>query len=70
MEVTPHQAKKIIADKLRELGISGCKLTARTVRFTDLARHNVVYVSVLNWTPSPKWAFLEEVARANGFRVE
>lgn len=68
--VTPQAAKRLIAEKLAEIGKPGLKLTARTISFSDLARASCVFVKVHGWTPSPEWSLLQETARAHGFRVE
>ena len=65
-----RQAKKIIASKLNELGLSYTKLTARTIHFSDLARASCIFVRVHGWQPNPAWSELKALAIANGFRVE
>lgn len=70
METTPSAAKKIIASALLSVGCFPHKLTARTVSFVDLARDNCVFVKIHNWKPSEKWAYLENKAKENGFRIE
>lgn len=68
--MTNNEAKKIIANKLVELGLPAFKLSAKTVDFTDLARASKLFVAVHGWRPNPLWAELEKTAKANGFLIQ
>jgi hypothetical protein len=61
--------KRIIAAALAEHGLFN-RLTARTIDFTDLARMKMVFVSIHDWSPSPLFTELDQIARSAGFRVE
>lgn len=84
MSITSREAKKLVTDRLLELGYKGKKLTARTVSFTDLARANVVFVSIWNFFSYPDhassdcsdcvrerrdWEYLKKMAFSKGFRI-
>lgn len=66
--MTPSKAKKIIKSKLNELGLD-YKLTAKTISFLDLARSDCVFVMIHGWKPNEKWNELDQLARANNFRI-
>lgn len=66
----PAEAKKLIKNKLDELGLSYTKLTARTVSFVDLTRESCIFVQVHGWRPDPSWDILTKLAKDNGFRIE
>lgn len=66
----PSECKKVVRDFLTEHQLPFTKLTARTIDFTDLARTECVFVNVHGWEPSPKAEELDQLARANGFRVQ
>jgi len=68
-QVTPSQAKKIVADFLKSNGLDN-KLTAKTIGFSDLARGSSVFVAVHDWEPNPLASTLTDLAKENGFRVE
>ena len=68
--ITSTQAKKLTEAKLRAEGLSGHKLSAKTVDFTDLARDKMIFVTVHNWTPNPKAECVQSFAKDAGFRVE
>ena len=65
-----EQAKKLIANKLTELGLPAYKLSAKTINFMDLARGECIFVKMHAWQPNSLWEQLDSVARANGFRIE
>jgi len=72
----PSEAKKIILQKMEELGLncSGMRIRAKTVSFMDLARGDCVFVTIqdfYNMNPGKYSEFeeLEKLARKNGFRV-
>lgn len=67
--MTPNEAKRIIADALRQNGREH-KLTARSVSFSDLARGSRVYVKIHDWEPNPIADALESLARSHGFALE
>ena len=64
-----RQAKCIVARELEKHGLEH-RLTARTVRFDDLARDRCTFVKIHGWHPSPLWGDLEAVAYRNGFCIE
>jgi hypothetical protein len=68
--MNPYQAKKIIADKLNELGLPNYKLTVRTVSFSDFARGSEIFVRIIGWEPNSQWNQLKKIAKANGFCIE
>jgi hypothetical protein len=68
--MSPYQAKKIIADKLDELGLPNYKLTVRTVSFSDFARGSEIFVRIVGWEPNSQWTQLKKVAKDNGFCIE
>jgi len=68
--MSPYQAKRIIADKLDELGLPNYKLTVRTVPFSDLARRSEIFVRIIGWEPNSQWTQLKKIAKDNGFCVE
>ena len=65
-----EQAKKLIANKLTELGLPAYKLSARTISFMDLGRGKCIFVKMHAWQSNALWEELNSVARANGFRIE
>lgn len=75
--LTPAQAKKLIAGKLAEQGLTITKINAKTVGFSDLARASCVFVTVTgypfdgeNGNNTNYWHNqLKPFAVANGFRV-
>lgn len=67
--LTPAQAKKVVSDFLQSKGLNN-KLKAKTIGFQDLARADMVFVQVLDWSPSPIAQELEDLARQKGFRVQ
>lgn len=67
--MTNNEAKKIIANKLNELGLPAYKLTAKTVSFADLARDSKLFVKINGWKPSPLWEDLQKTAKENGFMI-
>ena len=69
-KITPFEAKKNLAAHLKALGFNYTKLTARTVRFTDLARSECVFVKIHGWQPHPGYSLVTDFAVENGFRVE
>lgn len=68
--MTTHQAKKIISNKLNELGLPSYKLTAKTIDFIDLARTSKLFVKIHGWKPSPLWEDLQQIAKTNGFLIQ
>ena len=68
--MTHSRAKKIIAKFLDERKLFYVKLTAKKVGFTDLARGDVIFVTIHGWRPNPATADVTKLARENGFRVE
>ena len=70
MATSITDAKRIIREKLARHGLD-CRLTARTIGFSDLARADCIFVEVHDWQPGPL-AFdeLEFLAASHGFRVE
>lgn len=66
----PRHCKALIAAALVDLALPPYKLTARTIGFADLARRSMVFVSVHDWTPDPRWHELRELAVRHDFRVE
>jgi hypothetical protein len=70
IQMTPAQAKKIVADALKCRGVSYTKLTARTVSFMDLGRGSRLFVKIHGWQPSPVWGDVEIIARNAGFSIE
>ena len=68
--MSPYQAKRIIADKLDELGLPNYKLTARTVSFSDFARDSEIFVRIVGWEPDNQWTQLKKIAKDNGFCIE
>ena len=65
----PSQAKKIIKNKLDELGLPYTKLTAKTISFVDLARDNCIFVKIHGWKPNSLFDILKQLAISNGFRI-
>jgi len=43
------------------------RLSARTVEFTDLARGEIIFVTVPGWQIDPRWVDLEHAERSYGF---
>ena len=68
--MTPHAAKRIIAQAIARAGLPPHRLTARTVSFSDLARDKAVFVTIHGWKPGPLWNDLRSTAHANGFCIE
>jgi hypothetical protein len=68
--VSPQVARKMVAAWLAELGLPYTRLKARTVGFSDLARGDGVFVTVLGWKPNPLAGELEQRAKAAGFFVD
>lgn len=68
--VTPHQAKTIIAAKLAELNLPPHRLSARTVSFMDLLRTTCIFVTVRDSTPNQLWNNLQTEATKHGFRIQ
>lgn len=68
--VTVAEAKRLVRQALASLGRGDLKITAKTIGFTDLARASCIFVKVHGWTPHNGWRGLQELARANGFRME
>ncbi len=67
---SPSVAKRVIRAVLAEDGIE-CRLTARTVVFSDLARASCVFVTIHGWQPSADAADqIAGLAIRHGFRVE
>lgn len=64
------QAKKAISNEMRRLGLPQCRLSARTIGFSDLARASMIFVRIHGWNPDPRAQDIENVARAGGFGVE
>lgn len=69
-ETKPSEAKKIVAQRLTELGLPAYKLTAKSIDFSDLARAKCVFVKIHGWAPNPLWRELDHTARMYGFRIE
>jgi hypothetical protein len=67
--IKPNAAKKLVQTWLEERGLPFTKLTAKTVNFVDLARTECVFVTVEGWRADPKNGEVENLAKANGFRV-
>jgi hypothetical protein len=67
--MTTAAAKKLAHGWLSERNLPFTKLTARTVGFQDLARADCVFVTVEGWKADPKNGEVENLAKANGFRV-
>lgn len=63
---TPAKAKAIIKKRLEQLGITGCKLTAKKTSNPFNGKDRIV-VTVHGWTPDPKWETLEVTAKQCGF---
>jgi hypothetical protein len=70
-QMTPTQAKKIIAAALINLGLGAShKLTAKTISFSDLGRGSRIFVKIHDWQSHAGWSLLQDVARSNGFSIE
>ena len=72
----PSEAKKIIVQKMEELGLncSGIRIRAKTVSFMDLARGDCVFVTIQDFSTMNPCKYsevdqLEKLAKKNGFRV-
>ena len=75
--MTPNEAKKITRELCRTIGFDYERMTARTVGFTDLARHGVagdscIYVRIFGWSKnSPdaihRFADVSATAKSRGF---
>ena len=65
-----NEAKAIIQQELKHLGLPPLKLTTRTVSFQDLARADCIVVKLHGWAPNPAFDTLQQVARAHGLIVE
>lgn len=61
--------RKVIAQALADRGLFN-RLTARTIGFQDLAGADMVFVTIHDWTEGARFAELETIARAHGFRVQ
>jgi hypothetical protein len=71
-QISPGAAKKIIAAALAQLGLA-CRLTARTIDFTDLAGVRVVFVTIHDapfGRGDPQFVNLAVLARSHGFRIQ
>ena len=67
--VTTSKAKQILSAELQRLGRT-YRLTARTISFEDLARAEMVFVTVHAWDGPPEMAaHLKKLASLSGFRV-
>ncbi len=65
----PNEAKKVVRGWLDQAGAADYHLTAKTEGFLDLARDQMVFVTVYGWL-GPGWMDMRAKARALGFRVE
>lgn len=69
--LTLSQAKKIVAEALFARDISYTKLKAKTVDFTDMARCEMIFVTVIGaTTPDVRLIAIDEVVKKHGFRVQ
>ncbi len=68
--MTPHQAKKIIADALRTMHLPGYKLTAKTISFSGFGYGSRIFVKIHGWQPGDGWRVLASLAHDNGFSIE
>ena len=66
-DITCNQAKKIIAQALKDLGFAEHKLSARAAGF--LATDHIS-VTIHGWKPGPGWAELRRIAIFHGFTIE
>ena len=62
-------ARRFVELWLKDKNVMGCKLKARTVSFTDLARASAIFVEISGWTPRPEWDELKAYGKAQGFIV-
>lgn len=72
MDFDPTDAracKRLIAEALGAMGLTH-RLSARTIGFADLGGGSMVFVSVHDWHPDPRFENLVTLARAHGFRVQ
>lgn len=67
--MTTHEAKKLLRDELDRRELPYDKLSARTIGFSDLARTDMVFVTVHGWEPNPVATELNQFASDHGFRV-
>lgn len=69
--MTISKAKKIVAEALFAQDIKYTKLKAKTVDFTDMARCDMIFVTVIGaTTPDERLQAIGDIARKNGFRVQ
>lgn len=67
--MTVSKAKKIIGEKLNQLGLQ-YRLTAKTVGFSNFARSDCIFVKIHGWKANPLWNELDKTAEQNGFCIE
>lgn len=66
-----RSARKIAKAILGKYGYGSVHITAKTVDFTDLARHSAVFVTVHDsWVPQDVAAKVEVDVKAAGFFIE
>lgn len=68
--MSPSEAKKLVADRLRRLGIEYTRLSAKTIGFSDLARGDGLFVTIHGWKPNPAADEIKKMAKENGFFVQ
>lgn len=71
IEVSDVEARRLVKEKLDELGIPHARLTSGMVGFADLVRDWVRFVRIHGMTePHPGLLEVKRMAAARGFRVE
>ena len=70
-EITAREAGKIVRWWLRDQGITGMAVKARTISFSDLARCSKVFVHIEDGEAltQEEWRLIHTLAKINGFFI-
>ena len=68
--MTTKKAKKLLVAYLDESGILFDRVTAKTVKFSNLARCSCIFVTIHGWKPSPLATDIRMFAQRHDFYVE